>query len=121
MESEEVIIQKEKIEVSPKMMGKDFKKFIKTNSDDYLERLKAEIFKNFKIYYESLNERGDLLNEMQDKAKDLESDSYTYKNNAIKVRKTECCKKATYIGIICGVVAAIVLIVVLVVVFKNKK
>ena len=55
MESEEVIIQKEKIEVSPKMMGKDFKKFIKTNSDDYLERLKAEIFKNFKIYYESLN------------------------------------------------------------------
>ena len=57
MESEENIIQKEKIEISPKMMGKDFKKFIKTNSDDYLERLKAEIFKNFKIYYESLNKQ----------------------------------------------------------------
>ena len=57
MDSEENIIQKEKIEISPKMMGKDFKKFIKTNSDDYLERLKAEIFKNFKIYYESLNKQ----------------------------------------------------------------
>jgi len=68
---------------------------------------------------ESLNERGELLNEMQNKAKDLESDSYTYKRNAIKVRKTECCRKATYIGIICGVVAAIVLIIVLCVVFKR--
>ena len=58
MESEEdVIIQKEKIEISPKAMGKDFKKFIKTNSDDYLERLKAEIMKNFKIYYEALNKQ----------------------------------------------------------------
>ena len=58
MESEEdVIIQKEKIEISPKAMGKDFKKFIKTNSDDYLERLKAEIMKNLKIYYEALNKQ----------------------------------------------------------------
>ena len=57
MDSDDNIIQKEKIEISPKMMGKDFKKFIKTNSDDYLERLKAEIFKNFKIYYESLNKQ----------------------------------------------------------------
>ena len=57
MDSEEIIIQKEKIEISPKAMGKDFKKFIKTNSEDYLERLKNEIFKNFKIYYESLNKQ----------------------------------------------------------------
>ena len=57
MDSEEIIIQKEKIEISPKAMGKDFKKFIKTNSEDYLERLKSEIFKNFKIYYESLNKQ----------------------------------------------------------------
>ena len=70
---------------------------------------KDEVFKAA----ESLNERGDLLNEMQNKAKDLESDSYSYKKNAIKVRRTECCKKATYIGIICGIVVAIVLIVVL--------
>ena len=76
---------------------------------------KDEVFKAA----ESLNERGDLLNEMQNKAKDLESDSYSYKKNAIKVRKTECCKKATYIGIICGVVAAIVLIVVLCVCLKR--
>ena len=51
MEEKDLIIEKEKIEVTPKAMGKDFKKFIKTNSDDYLERLKAEILKNFKIYY----------------------------------------------------------------------
>ena len=54
---EEIIIEKEKIEISPKSLGKDFKKFIKTNSDDYLERLKVEIMKNMKIYYEALNNR----------------------------------------------------------------
>ena len=56
-QEEEVIIQKEKIEISPKAMGKDFKKFIKTNSEDYLERLKAEVMNNFKIYYEALNKQ----------------------------------------------------------------
>jgi hypothetical protein len=54
---EEIIIEKEKIEISPKAKGKDFKKFIKTNSEDYLERLKNEIMKNFKIYYEALNKQ----------------------------------------------------------------
>ena len=63
MESEDIIIQKEKIEISPKMMGKDFKKFIKTNSEDYLERLKAEIFKNFK-------QQKELSDQMQEKNKD---------------------------------------------------
>ena len=82
MESQDAIIQKEKIEISPKMMGKDFKKFIKTNSEDYLERLKAEVFKNFKIYYESLNQQiaeeqanqekqqKELSEQMQEKNKD---------------------------------------------------
>ena len=64
---------------------------------------------------ESLNERGDLLNEMQNKARDLETDSYSYKNNATKVKNAECRKKATYIGIIVGIVAVIVLIIVLVI------
>jgi hypothetical protein len=72
-------------------------------------KFKDEVFKAA----ESLNERGDLLNEMQNKAKDLESDSYSYKKNAKSVKDAECRKKACYIGIICGVVAAIVLIVVL--------
>ena len=54
---EEIIIEKEKIEISPKAVGKDFKKFIKTNSKDYLEGLKNEIMKNFKIYYEALNKQ----------------------------------------------------------------
>ena len=62
MEEKDIIIQKQKIEVSPKAMGKDFKKFIKTNSDDYLERLKAEIMKNFRIYFEALNQQ---INEEQ--------------------------------------------------------
>ena len=35
----------------------------------------------------------DLLNEMQNKAKDLESDSYSYKKTAGEVRKLECHKK----------------------------
>ena len=76
-----------------------------------INQYKDEVFKAA----ESLNERGDLLNEMQNKARDLETDSYSYKNNAVKVRKAECCKKATYIGIIAGIVAVIVLIVVLVI------
>ena len=77
-------------------------------------KFKDEVFKAA----ESLNERGDLLKEMQNKANDLESDSNIYRINAVGVRKAECRKKAAYIGIICGVVAAIVLIVVLVVVLK---
>ena len=72
-------------------------------------KFKDEVFKAA----ESLNERGDLLNEMQNKAKDLESDSYSYKKNTKGVKEAECRKKACYIGVICGVVAAIVLIVVL--------
>lgn len=56
-QDEEEIIQKEKIEITPKAMGKEFKKFIKTNSNDYLERLKAEISNNFKIYFEVLNQK----------------------------------------------------------------
>ena len=35
----------------------------------------------------------DLLNEMQNKAKDLENDSYGYKKTAGDVRKLECRKK----------------------------
>jgi len=77
-------------------------------------KFKDEVFKAA----ESLNERGDLLKEMQNKANDLESDANIYRINAVGVRKAECRKKAAYIGIICGVVAAIVLIVVLCVVLK---
>ena len=52
-------------------------------------KFKDEVFKAA----ESLNERGDLLNEMQNKAKDLESDSYSYNKTAGDVRKLECHKK----------------------------
>ena len=76
---------------------------------------KDEVFKAA----EALNERGDQLKEMQNKATDLESDSYNYLGGAKKVRRVECRKRATTIGIICGVVAAIVLIVVLCVVLRK--
>jgi hypothetical protein len=104
-------------ELQPKLKLKF--EFFNENTDvvsDQIQGLKSVVMKYkdevFKAA-ESLNERGDLLNEMQNKAKDLETDSYSYKKNAIKVRKTECCKKATYIGIIVGIVAVIVLILVL--------
>ena len=38
----------------------------------------------------------DLLNEMQNKAKDLESDSYSYNKTAGDVRKLECHKSLLY-------------------------
>ena len=62
---------------------------------------------------ESLNERGEYLNEMQNKASDLENNSFKYRDLAGDVRRKECRKKACTIGIICGVVGAIILIIVL--------
>ena len=62
---------------------------------------------------ESLNERGEYLNEMQNKASYLENNSFKYREHAEDVRRKECRKKACTIGIICGVVVAIILIVVL--------
>ena len=62
---------------------------------------------------ESLNERGEYLNEMQNKASDLENSSFKYRDLAKDVRRKECRKKACTIGIICGVVGAIILIIVL--------
>ena len=62
---------------------------------------------------ESLNERGEYLNEMQNKASDLENNSFKYRDLAKDVRRKECRKKACTIGIICGVVGAIILIIVL--------
>ena len=71
MEENNVIIQKEKIEISPKTMGKDFKKFIQTNSNDYLARLKAEVMLSFKKYYEVLNNK---INEEQSNQEKLEKE-----------------------------------------------
>lgn len=55
MEPENIVIQTEKKEVSAKLIGKDFKKFIQTNSNDYLERLKVEVLKGLRVYFDSLN------------------------------------------------------------------
>lgn len=64
---------------------------------------------------DALNERGDLLNEMQNKAKDLEQDSYSFKKGAIQVRRTECKKKAIYIVVIIVIIAIIIGIIVAIV------
>ena len=76
---------------------------------------KDEVFKAA----DALNERGDLLNEMQNKAKDLENDSYSFKKGAIKVRQTECKRKAKYILGILLIVAIIVTVIVIIVVSNN--
>ena len=60
-----------------------------------------------------LTERGELLNEMQNKAKDLENDSFNFKKGAIKVRKVECSKKVWSIVAIIVIILIIVLIIVL--------
>ena len=87
-------------------------------TDEKLEGLK-KVMMNFKEDVikaaDALNERGDMLNEMQNKAKDLETDSYSFKKGAIQVRRSECKKKACYIGIILGIILVIVLVIVLVV------
>ena len=60
---------------------------------------------------DALNERGELLEQMQNKAKDLENDSYSFKKGAIKVRRTECKRKVIYILVILGLLAVIGLII----------
>ena len=56
-QSENVVFQKEKIEISAKKIGKSSKKFIKTNSEDYSKHLKEEVLNNFKINYDSINDQ----------------------------------------------------------------
>ena len=64
---------------------------------------------------DALNERGDLLEEMQAKATNLVNDSYEYKNSATQVRKTECKKKIIYIVVIAVIVLVIIGIILLIV------
>ena len=73
-------------------------------------KYKEEVFKAAK----ELNERGDKLREMQDKAEHLEGSSLNFKKGAIKVRKAECCKKYWFIWTIIVVVVIIVLVIILV-------
>ena len=84
--------------------------------DEQLEGLK-NVMKSFKNEVmkaaSDLETRGGALNEMQNKASELESDSYTFKKRAHQVKMTECKKKAIYIGVILAIVAIIVLIIVL--------
>ena len=69
---------------------------------------KQEVFKAAK----ELNERGDKLRDMQDKAEKLENDSFQFKKSAIKVRKLECSKKVwTIVGIIVLILIIILIIV----------
>ena len=60
-------------------MGKDIKKFIETNNEDYLKRLKEEVLKNFKIYYDSINEQ--ILEEQNNQKKQQKDLKYQCDNN----------------------------------------
>ena len=83
--------------------------------DEKIEELK-NIMMKFKDEVvkaaDALNERGDLLDEMQAKAEDLVKDSYEYKDKATQIRKTECKKKVIYIVVIAVIVVIIIGIVV---------
>lgn len=86
--------------------------------DEKLQDLK-KVMMNFKDEVikaaDALNERGEMLSEMQIKAKDLEADGYSFKKGAIQVRKTECKKKACYISIIVAIILVVILVIVLIV------
>ena len=83
--------------------------------DEKIEQLKNVMMK-FKDEVvkaaDALNERGDLLDEMQAKADDLVKDSYEYKDKATQVRKTECKKKVIYIVVIAVIVVVIIGIII---------
>ena len=107
-------------------LNKEMKQRLKMKFDYYNENTeivseKLENLKGVMNQYQvqvskaakELNERGELLNEMQNKAKDLENDSFNFKKGAIKVRKVECSKKVWSIVAIIVVILIVVLIIVL--------
>ena len=107
-------------------LNKEMKQRLKMKFDYYNENTeivseKIENLKGVMNQYQiqvskaakELNERGELLNEMQNKAKDLENDSFNFKKGAIKVRKVECSKKVWSIVAIIVVILIVVLIIVL--------
>ena len=107
-------------------LNKEMKQRLKMKFDYYNENTeivseKLENLKGVMNQYQvqvskaakELNERGELLNEMQNKARDLENDSFNFKKGAIKVRKVECSKKVWSIVAIIVVILIVVLIIVL--------
>lgn len=107
-------------------LNKEMKQRLKMKFDYYNENTeivseKIENLKGVMNQYQiqvskaakELNERGELLNEMQNKARDLENDSFNFKKGAIKVRKVECSKKVWSIVAIIVVILIVVLIIVL--------
>ena len=83
------------------------------------EAMKNEITRNRDMLFkasESLNERGNILQYMENKAKILENDSYNYKEASKKFRETECTRKKniiTYIVLGAIILGLIILIIVL--------
>ena len=83
------------------------------------EAMKNEITRNRDMLFkasESLNERGNILQYMENKAKILENDSYNYKEASKKFRETECTRKKhiiTYIVLGTIILGLIILIIVL--------
>ena len=96
------------------------KKWNKTELvSEHLEKLKGNmaLFRDEVVKSaDSLNQRGELIDEMSEKAENMANESNNYKKGAIKVKKFECGKKVyTIIAIIvvliiiAGIITAIVL------------
>ena len=81
------------------------------------EAMKNERYKNAIVKYTSkLETRGGALNEMQQKASELDNDDYEFKKRAHQFRLgEECKKKLIYAGIIFLVVVIIVTVIVLII------
>lgn len=87
-------VSEDDIDIKKKALGSQFKSFIKTNSNDYLTRLKEELMKGFKEYYAEIQKKiGDELKKQEDQQNDYHKkiDEQSDKSRSIienyKIRK----------------------------------
>ena len=69
---------------------------------------KEEVFKA----QDELIQRGELLNKLEDNSENLVNNSFSFKQGAINVRKTECRRKMWYIIVLAVVIIIIVGIII---------
>ena len=100
--------------------------FLNKNTDYISEEhynLRKELLKQKEVVFkvaENYNERGDILNDLIQKQKDLEDEQYSYAANAKKIREQQCLNKTHLITYI--VLGAIILgLIILIIVLATKK
>ena len=132
-------------EIGPLLEGRNFKKIKKYGLNDELSakikmkfeffnkntdyiseehyNLRKELLKQKEVVFkvaENYNERGDILNDLIQKQKDLEDEQYSYAANAKKIREQQCLNKTHLITYI--VLGAIILgLIILIIVLATKK